>query len=74
MKRKTDLKVQLEAYTSTFMMGAIVVFCLVVMVVNFQYIIKLERTIDTMWHEIIQVKETNIGLYQFIEDHKYDFN
>ena len=74
MKRKTDLKVQLEAYTSTFMMGVIVVFCLVVMVVNFQYIIKLERTIDTMWHEIIQVKETNIGLYQFIEDHKYDFN
>ncbi len=74
MKQKTDLKVQLEAYTSTFMMGAIVVFCLVVMVVNFQYIIKLERTIDTMWHEIIQVKETNIGLYQFIEDHKYDFN
>jgi hypothetical protein len=74
MKRKTDLKLQLEAYTSTFMMGVIVVFCLVVMVVNFQYIIKLERTIDTMWHEIIQVKETNIGLYQFIEDHKYDFN
>ena len=74
MKQKTDLKLQLEAYTSTFMMGTIVVFCLVVMVVNFQYIIKLERTIDTMWHEIIQVKETNIGLYQFIEDHKYDFN
>ena len=74
MKRKTDLKLQLEAYTSTFMMGTIVVFCLVVMVVNFQYIIKLERTIDTMWHEIIQVKETNIGLYQFIEDHKYDFD
>ena len=37
MKRKTDLKLQLEAYTSTFMMGAIVVCCLVVMVVNFQY-------------------------------------
>ena len=74
MKRKTDLKLQLEAYTSTFMMGTIVVFCLVVMVVNFQYIIKLERTIDTMWHEIRQVKETNIGLYQFIEDHRYEFH
>jgi len=74
MKQKTDLKLQLEAYTSTFMMGTIVVFCLVVMVVNFQYIIKLERTIDTMWHEIRQVKETNIGLYQFIEDHRYDFH
>jgi len=44
------------------------------MVVNFQYIIKLERTIDTMWHEIRQVKETNIGLYQFIEDHRYEFH
>lgn len=74
MKRKTDLKLQLEAYTSTFMMGTIVVFCLVVMVVNFQYIIKLEHTIDTMWHEIRQVKETNIGLYQFIEDHRYEFH
>jgi len=74
MKQKTDLKLQLEAYTSTFMMGTIVVFCLVVMVVNFQYIIKLERTIDTMWHEIRQVKETNIGLYQFIEDHRYEFH
>jgi len=27
-----------------------------------------------MWHEIEQVKETNIDLYQFIEEHKNDFD
>ena len=44
------------------------------MVVNFRYIIKLENTIDTMWHEIEQVKETNISLYQFIEEHENEFD
>ena len=29
--------------------------------------------IDTMWHEIVQVKETNSYLYQFIEEHRNDF-
>lgn len=42
------------------------------MVVNFRYIDKLNTTIDTMWHEIEQVKDTNIGLYQFIEEHGDD--
>jgi len=43
------------------------------MVVNFRYIDRLNNTIDTMWHEIVQVKETNISLYQFIEEHGNDF-
>tara|TARA_R110000796_G_scaffold32559_6_gene85179 strand:+ start:178 stop:348 length:171 start_codon:yes stop_codon:yes gene_type:complete len=56
------------------MMGIILVVSLTVMVVNFRYIIKMDNTINTMWHEIEQVKETNISLFQFIEEHKSDFN
>jgi len=64
----------LEAYTSFSILGFTVFICLIVIVVNCKYIIKLEGTIDTMWHEIEQVKETNIDLYQFIEEHKNDFD
>ena len=52
----------LEAYTSFSILGFTIFICLIVIVVNCKYIIKLESTIDTMWHEIEQVKETNIDL------------
>jgi hypothetical protein len=71
---KKDFSLRLGAYTSTFMMGIILVVSLTVMVVNFRYIIKMDNTINTMWHEIEQVKETNISLFQFIEEHRGDFN
>ena len=64
----------LEAYTSCCIMGFTIFICVIVIIVNCRYIIKLENTIETMWHEIVQVKETNIGLYQFIEEHKNDFD
>ena len=64
----------LEAYTSFSILGFTIFICLIVIVVNCKYIIKLESTIETMWHEIVQVKETNIDLYQFIEEHKNDFD
>ena len=64
----------LEAYTSFSILGFTIFICLIVIVVNCKYIIKLESTIDTMWHEIEQGKETNIDLYQFIEEHKNDFD
>ena len=65
---------ELEAYTSFCIMGFTIFICIIVIIVNCRYIIKLENTIETMWHEIVQVKETNIGLYQFIEEHKNDFD
>ena len=65
---------KLEAYTSFCIMGFTIFICVIVIIVNCKYIIKLESTIETMWHEIVQVKETNIGLYQFIEEHKNDFD
>ena len=65
---------ELEKYTSFLILGFTIFICIIVIIVNSRYIIKLENTIETMWHEIVQVKETNIGLYQFIEEHKNDFD
>jgi hypothetical protein len=64
---------ELKAYTNFLLAGLTIFVCLIVIIVNSRYIVKLENTIDTMWHEIEQVKETNIDLYQFIEEHKNDF-
>ena len=64
----------LESYISFCILGFTIFICVIVIIVNCRYIIKLENTIETMWHEIVQVKETNIGLYQFIEEHKNDFD
>jgi hypothetical protein len=50
----------------------IFVMCIVLMVVNVSYMSKMNNTIETMWHEIVQVKETNISLFQFIEEHGDD--
>jgi len=64
---------ELEAYISFLILGLTIFICIIVIIVNCRYIIKLENTIETMWHEIVQVKETNIDLHQFIEEHKDDF-
>ena len=69
-----EFKTALEAYINTCILGAAIFICLIVIIVNSRYIIKLENTINTMWHEIEQVKETNIDLHQFIEEHKNDFD
>ena len=63
----------LGKYTNFVLLLLILHFCITVMVVNFRYIDRLNNTIDTMWHEIEQVKDTNIQLYQFIEEHGNDF-
>ena len=72
MKKK--LLTELKAYTNFLLAGLTIFVCLIVIIVNSRYIVKLENTIDTMWREIEQVKETNIDLYQFIEEHKNDFD
>ena len=63
----------LAKYINLILLLIILHFCIEVMVVNFRYIDRLNNTIETMWHEIVQVKETNISLYQFIEEHGNDF-
>ena len=62
----------LGKYTNLVLLLLILHFCITVMVVNFRYIDRLNTTIEPMWHEIEQVKETNISLFQFIEEHGDD--
>ena len=72
MKKK--ILTEQKAYTNFLLAGLTIFICLIVIIVNSRYIVKLESTIETMWHEIEQVKETNISLYQFIEEHGDDIN
>ena len=44
------------------------------MIVNVVTMVNMYSVIETMWLEIQQVKETNISLYQFIQEHRDDFN
>jgi hypothetical protein len=60
----------LETYINSLILVFSIIICLIVVVVNSRYLIKIDNTIDTMWHEIEQVKDTNIKLYQFIEEYK----
>ena len=69
-----DFKIQLEAYTSNLVVWTILLVTAGLMVANIVTIFNIYQVIDAMWAEIVQVKETNIGLYQFIEAHKDDFN
>ena len=69
-----DFKIQLEAYTSNLIVWTILLVTIGLMVANIITIFNIYQVIDAMWAEIVQVKETNIGLYQFIEAHKDEFN
>ena len=44
------------------------------MIVNVVTMVNMYSVIETMWLEIQQVKETNSSLYQFIEEHRNDFD
>ena len=44
------------------------------MIVNVVTMVNMYSVIETMWLEIVQIKETNSSLYQFIEAHRNDFD
>ena len=69
-----DFKIKLVWSTSDFLAWVVFSIGIGLCIVNFVTIYNMYGVIDTMWHEIVQVKETNIGLYQFIEEHKNDFD
>ena len=69
-----DLKIKLEWYTSNLLVWVVLTISLGLMVVNVVTMANMYSVIETMWLEIQQVKEVNISLYQFIEEHKGDFN
>ena len=69
-----DLKIKLEWYTNNLLVWVILAISLGLMIVNIVTMINMYSVIEKMWHEIVQVKETNSYLYQFIEEHRDDFN
>ena len=69
-----DFKIKLVWSTSDFLAWVVFAIGIGLCVVNFVTIYNMYGVIETMWHEIVQVKETNIDLFQFIEEHRDDFN
>ena len=69
-----DLKIKLEWSTSNLLVWVILTMGVGLMIVNVATMINMYSVIETMWLEIQQVKETNLSLYQFIQEHRDDFN
>ena len=69
-----DFKIKLVWSTSDFLAWVVFAIGIGLCIVNFVTIYNMYGVIETMWHEIVQVKETNIDLFQFIEEHRDDFN
>ena len=69
-----DLSIKLEWSTSNLLVWTVLGVGMALMIVNLVTIYNIYSVIETMWLEIQQVKETNISLYHFIEEHKGDFN
>ena len=69
-----DFKIKLEWSTRDFLTWTVLGVGMALMIVNLVTIYNIYSVIETMWLEIQQVKEVNISLYQFIEEHKGDFN
>ena len=69
-----DLKIKLEWSTSNLLVWTVLAMGVGLMIVNIVTMINMYSVIETMWLEIQQVKETNISLYQFIQEHRDDFN
>ena len=69
-----DLKIKLEWSTSDLLVWVILAMGVGLMIVNIVTMVNMYSVIETMWLEIQQVKETNSSLYQFIQEHRDDFN
>jgi hypothetical protein len=69
-----DLKIKLEWSTSNLLVWTVLGIGIGLCIVNLVTIYNIYSVIETMWHEMVQIKETNVYLYQFIEEHKNDFD
>ena len=69
-----DFKIQLEWYTSNVLVWIVFSISIGLLIVNIVTMYNMYSVIDTMWHEMVQIKETNVYLYQFIEEHRDDFD
>tara|TARA_B100001027_G_scaffold214138_1_gene185870 strand:- start:1118 stop:1333 length:216 start_codon:yes stop_codon:yes gene_type:complete len=69
-----DFKFKLEWYTSDLLVWIVFTISIGLMIASIVTMYNMYSVIETMWLEIQQVKETNISLYQFIEEHRNDFD
>jgi len=69
-----DFNIKVSWSTSNVLTWVIFAISIGLLIANTVTMYTLYNVIETMWHEIIQVKETNSYLYQFIEEHRNDFN
>jgi hypothetical protein len=69
-----DFKITLGAYASGVIVWTVLICTAALMIANIVTIYNIYIVIDSMWVEIEHIKETNIGLFQFIEAHRDDFN
>ena len=69
-----DFDIKVSWSTSNVLTWVIFAISIGLLIANTVTMYTLYNVIETMWHEIIQVKETNSYLYQFIEEHRNDFN
>ena len=69
-----DLSIKVNWSTSNLLVWTVLEVGIGLCIVNLVTIYNIYTVIETMWLEIQQVKETNISLYQFIQEHSNDFN
>ena len=69
-----DFNLKVSWSISNTLVWTILAMGIGLMIVNIVTMINMYSVIETMWLEIQQVKETNSYLYQFIEEHRNDFN
>ena len=69
-----DLSIKVNWSTSNLLVWTVLGVGIGLCIVNLVTIYNIYTVIETMWLEIQQVKETNISLYQFIQEHSNDFN
>ena len=69
-----DFKFKLEWYTSDLLVWIVFTISIGLMIASIVTMYNMYSVIETMWLEIQQVKETNISLHQFIEEHRNDFD
>ena len=69
-----DFKFKLEWYICDLLVWIVFTISIGLMIASIVTMYNMYGIIETMWLEIQQVKETNISLYQFIEEHRNDFD
>ena len=69
-----DFNLKVSWSISNTLVWTILAMGMGLMIVNIVTMINMYSVIETMWLEMVQIKETNSSLYQFIEAHRNDFD